>query len=38
MGEITPLEREYILGFIADEKKKEQELLEEKSKKKGKRR
>lgn len=39
VGDITPLEREYILGFIAEEKKKEEELIKEKSNnKKGKRR
>jgi len=31
VGDITPLEREYIIGFIADEKKREKELQEEKA-------
>lgn len=38
VGDMTPLEREYIIGFIAEEKKREEELIAEKSKKKGKRR
>lgn len=29
VGNITPLEREYLLEFIYDEKKKEQEAYEE---------